>query len=387
MDVERFTEWEPRELELTADERVELLALAKPGSVAGDERRVVQALAPTSSDGRLSITFGSVSGRLALRSGRVLDLRSRLVDNDGVLQLLQVTGRLPDVLREAPTPGAVGWGVVDVLAVALSREVDRLVGEGLAKDYVPHRVERPPYPGALDVREHLGRFAARADRLVTRTRRLTADTPRNQALAAAVAALQRCGLQPSARRAIERTAGALRSISASVLDPSGVRALIGAHRLGRYDPALRLAALVADGRGLEASGAGLPSASVLFHLPSLWEDYVAAWVQVTHPGRRVTTQHPFAVTEGGEITGRADVVVLADGEQPAELFDAKYKRVGAVPSAGDVYQMVTYCQRWQVQRATLVYPGAGPTTSVRVGDVRVEVVRLPVLTSPTRPVG
>jgi hypothetical protein len=53
-----------------------------------------------------------------------------------------------------------------------------------------------------------------------------------------------------------------------------------------------------------------------------------------------------------------------------------YKSPGEGPSASDVYQMVTYCERLGLRDATLVYPAFQETREYRVGERTVRAVGL-----------
>jgi hypothetical protein len=79
-------------------------------------------------------------------------------------------------------------------------------------------------------------------------------------------------------------------------------------------------------------------------------------------------------------TVRADVVVLDERGKPVELYDAKYdakyKVTGETPSADDIYQLVTYCERLGLREATLVRPGAGEPTEISIGGCLIRAVRL-----------
>lgn len=375
--MERLVEWVPYRLELTPVERRELLGLVKRG--AGDDAKVIDALVPTADEGVYEVVAGSFVGRFALRSGRVLDVRSRLLGADDLLDVLRIAGHLPARLDEAPTPAQAGWGVVDALALALAGQAERIIGHGIAKAYQQRRFRSPPLPGTVDIREHLSRHAARPDRLVTVARRLTSDIGRNQAVAAATATLLRLPLLPAARLRLRRVAAALSGVSTPALSPRYVEQLIGEHRQARYDPVLRLCALVLGGGTVTAAGDQVTGASVLFSMPKVWEDFVAAWVRHARPRSRTTVQYGFALVDGlSAPAASADVVVLDEDGVPVELFDAKYKAASAVPTAPDLYQMVTYCERLGLGRATLVHPGFGEPTEVSVGRYRIRTVRIGV---------
>jgi len=55
-------------------------------------------------------------------------------------------------------------------------------------------------------------------------------------------------------------------------------------------------------------------------------------------------------TETERTAVAADAVVMST---PPALYDAKYKPAGPTPSADDVYQMITYCERLDTDEATL----------------------------------
>jgi hypothetical protein len=73
--------------------------------------------------------------------------------------------------------------------------------------------------------------------------------------------------------------------------------------------------------------------------------------------------------------------VVKQEDQIISIYDAKYKRLEGAPSRGDVYQMVTYCERLGLAEATLVLPGAAGRRSVRVGNRSIHVRGLPGPTS------
>ena len=184
-------------------------------------------------------------------------------------------------------------------------------------------------------------------------------------------------MQPLARRRLQRVVAALAAISTVDMGVIVVEHLIGQARQERYDPALRLCALVLGGRIIAATDVGLSGASVLFPMPQVWEDFVAEWVRLRHPGATIKAPHSFPIlNHGSTLVATADIVVVDDNDRPIALYDAKYKAVTTYPAAEDVYQMVTYCQRLALNEASLVYPGRGETTQGAVGDIRLNTIRL-----------
>ena len=348
-----------------------LLALLKGGSTK--ERKILESIAPTSEDGYFELTPGPFVGRIGLPSGESIDIESRFPFTD-VIRLISFSGRLPAVL-EAPNVEMVGDRfLIDLIAEAFVREVQRVVGHGLAKGYVPRRFLEPPYPGRLDITHHLNHFQGRPDRLVTLAHRLTPDIEVNRAIAAALNVLARA---PFVQRAIgskvSRLAAAFRPVTISSVTAADIRRLRLSRLHSYYSDALPLAALILEGHSLAPTGTGLSGASILFRMPQVWEDCVLRWAREKWgPEYRVEPQHRFDLSSGGEMKSAADVVVW-EGRTLLALYDAKYKVPGGTPDVSDVYQMVTYCERLGLPEATLIYPLALEAKEFRVGG---RVVRM-----------
>jgi len=342
-------------------------------SGAPDEPKLFESISPTREDGIYAVRPGPFVGRLGLPSGEVLDISSRFAFRD-VVSLIRLSGRSPIRIDSLQAAAGETEFIIDLIATAFGREVERIVGNGLAKGYVQRRFVRPPYPGTLDIGYWIGHQSARSDRLATRASRLTVSILVNQILAAALDALSSVPLSPQARgklAAVMPAFGAIQRGPVTWSDAANVRLT----RLTlRYREALALAERILRAKSLSFSEGGLAGASIVFSMPKVWESCVSHWAEGTWGKKyRVVPGYPFHVTSGGEITGYADVLVL-DGERPVALYDAKYKDIEKAPSPGDVYQMVTYCERLGLQSATLAYPAAFSASEVQVGRTIVRVV-------------
>jgi 5-methylcytosine-specific restriction endonuclease McrBC regulatory subunit McrC len=382
--VETLVEYRPTRVRLAGDDLSHLLDLVK---ASGDESdaKLIESLTPTRTPGVYEIRTGPFVGRLGLPSGAWLDLVSRFEFAD-VVELIRRSARSPirqDALRVPAEPSST---LIDVIALALTRETERLLGAGLAKGYATRRFENPPYPGALDVSRHLSLHGARPDRLVTVARRLTRDISVNRAILAALEVLRRVPLSNEASRRVARVAPAFREVRALPLTGDQVARIRLTNLTMRYADSLALAEIVLRSQSLGLRLGSSAGASVVFSMPKVWEDYVAQQVRAAWPDH-LTVRNPLAfdLSLGGGLRAEADVVVMS-GEHVVALYDAKYKWLDKAPSRDDVYQMVTYCERLGLSEATLVYPGAATRHEVRVGNRRIMAVGLPGPTEPL-PVG
>jgi 5-methylcytosine-specific restriction enzyme subunit McrC len=341
-----------------------------------DEAKLLQAVAPTRERGVYALRSGPYVGRLGLPSGGWIDFLSRFSFKD-VLELIRRSTRLPIRRDSLPVATEQADALVDVIAAAFLREVARIVGAGLAKGYAERRFEQPPYPGTLDVRQHLSRFAARPDRLVTVASRLTRDIPVNQAVAAALEVLRRVPLRRDVSAGVAGMALAFREVRRVPVSADAVARIPLTALTKGYREALGLAELILRSQSLVPRGQAHAGASIVFFMPKVWETYVAQCVRDAWPNTfDVTSPFAFDLTPTGALPAEADVVVRHRGELVA-LYDAKYKWLDKAPARGDVYQMVTYCEHLGLGEATLVYPGDPGARSIEVGNRSVHVVGLP----------
>ncbi len=338
------------------------------------ERRLFESIMPTTEAGVYELRAGPFVGRLGLPGGRSIDFESRFTLDD-VIELIRFSSHPPlhrDLLR---VESEAGRGFMDVLAAAFVREVERLVGLGLGKGYRARRFVRPPYPGQIDAGYHLAQLGARHDRLATEARRLTVNVPVNQALALALEVLRRVPLSEELVPRLTRLAACFRPVERPAMSADDVARIPLTNLTLSYRGALGLAEVILRSLTLAPRGEDVSGASILFYMPKVWENCVRSWVERAWPSYRVEGGYPFDLTAAGELKSYADVLVM-DGARLVALYDAKYKSPGEGPSASDVYQMVTYCERLGLRGATLVYPAFQETREYRVGERIVRAVGL-----------
>jgi 5-methylcytosine-specific restriction endonuclease McrBC regulatory subunit McrC len=369
----QLKEFSSQQLELEPEDLAYLLDLVHGSSAETDDSRLLQALTPTRVAGLYELRAGPFVGRLGLPSGRWIDFVSRF-DFQDVIELIRVSGRTPirtDLLRAEASSASF---IVDAVAVAFTREVERLLGQGLAKGYQRQRFLRPPYPGRIDAAFHVGRLAARPDRLATVAKRLTNDVLLNQVLGQALEVLTRVPLDPGIARRVAHLMPAFTRISKTSLVADAVSRIPMTALSKRYESALGLAEVILRSQSTAPRSTGLAGGSILFHMPKVWEGYVAASLRNLWPDDEVISPYRFPLTNDGQHA-EADMVVLRSGQLIA-LYDAKYKWPDSAPTRADLYQMVTYCDRLGLQEATLVYPVATSRRTVGVGNKTITVLGL-----------
>ncbi|MGW0797113.1 McrC family protein [Streptomyces sp. NPDC002692] len=293
----------------------------------------------------------------------------------------------------APVPAPVRrWatgpdGYADLVAAALLEQCEKLVHEGLRRDYVRHAGTEPVLRGRLDFAAQVTRRHGQLDQLHIRTFDRDAGIWENRALATALKVALTVTSSPDLARALRGVADAFPRAAT----PAGaLRALdrMQYTRLNdRYRPAHAWARLVLRGGGvtdlLIDRGAGADG--LLLSMPTLWEAVVrrlGSEAGVSLGGRAVPSSGATAITVRGDLGNasafRPDLLLSlpASGMAAAPVLlpvDAKYKRYDRHGvGAADVHQLLTYGTGYAPggdPLAVIIHPSPGRQTHrvLRVG--------------------
>jgi 5-methylcytosine-specific restriction enzyme subunit McrC len=277
-------------------------------------------------------------------------------------------------------------GYADLVAAALLEECERLLREGLRRDYVRRRSVEPVLRGRLDVVAQATRRYGQLDQLHVRTFDREADIWDNRVLGSALKAALGLTSNPDLARALHGIAGAFPQAPTSA---AALRALDRTHytRLNaRYRPAHTWARLLLRGGGVTdlLSDHSTTADGLLLAMPALWEAVVRRLgTEAVSPygGHAVPGGSGIGITVRGDLGNvsafRPDLLLSLPGHDgtPSTLLpvDAKYKRYDRHGvSAADVHQLLTYSSGYaprDAPSAVIIHPRPGGYAhrSLRVG--------------------
>jgi 5-methylcytosine-specific restriction enzyme subunit McrC len=247
-------------------------------------------------------------------------------------------------------------GYADLVAAALAEECERLLREGLRRDYVRHRSVEPVLRGRLDVAAQATRRYGQLDQLHVRTFDREADIGDNRVLGSALKTALGMTASPDLARALHGIAAAFPQAPTPA---AALRALDRTHytRLNaRYRPAHTWARLLLRGGGVTdlLTDQGTTADGLLLAMPALWEAVVrrlGTEAVGPHGGHAVPGGSGAGITVRGDVgnasTFRPDLLLSVPGHDTAHRsllpVDAKYKRYDRHGvSAADVHQLLTY---------------------------------------------
>ncbi|MGW2174941.1 McrC family protein [Streptomyces sp. NPDC001705] len=267
-------------------------------------------------------------------------------------------------------------GYADLVAAALLEQCERLVREGLRRDYVRRRSVEPVLRGRLDVAAQATRRYGQLDQLHVRTFDREADIWDNRVLGSALRSALGLTSSPELARALHGIAGAFPQAPTPA---AALRALDRTHytRLNaRYRPAHTWARLLLRGGGVTdlLTDHGTTADGLLLAMPALWEAVVrrlGTEAVVPHGGHAVPGGRGAGITIRGDLgnasTFRPDLLLSLPGRDTAHRtvlpVDAKYKRYDRHGvSAADVHQLLTYSSGYgsvDAPVAVIVHPQPG----------------------------
>ncbi len=253
----------------------------------------------------------------------------------------------------------------DLLEVLIGLFANRLlvaVRRGLPRRYVGFEEDLRLLRGSLNVVRQITSLAARPDVLACRFEELSADTPLNRVLKAAVRRL--VGVTRSAANA--RLLGELAARFESVGDsPTPLKEPVRLDRTNAaYHDLHRLARLLLSGDWQSTTGGEALGFSLLFPMAELFERFVGKLLLRSAAPWSVSPQerrHSALADDAGPLFALQPDVVIRSPAGPIVL-DTKWKALSADDGRklgvvqDDVYQVLVYGQAYDAERLVLLYP-------------------------------
>jgi 5-methylcytosine-specific restriction enzyme subunit McrC len=296
------------------------------------------------------------------------------LEQDGTrINLIRMLARTLDLKIAGGALMPVGWQHRDVLEILIRLFCDKLldaIHRGITRSYVRHEDDLPMLRGRNDVKRQFTILAASPHRVASRYDELSADTPLNQILKAAVRRLRVISRASENQRRLNELEFALADVTLLPIEQLSWRRVVLDRTNILYHDLLQLAAALLRGRyqfiGRE-EGVGF---SLLFEMNRLFEEFIGRTLRIAmrDSGLRVTLQSPknYALSEIGtnepRFMTKPDIVIHC-GDRCVMVIDTKWKRLAGQTddqrrgvSQSDVYQTMAYAQIYRVKHLMLLYP-------------------------------
>ena len=311
---------------------------------------------------RPSLQAGQVVGVLQVPGASVEILTKIDGPCDAVRQalvhMLAETHGLPVADSELASLSTQSQSFLEILIAIFANRLLTAVRRGLPHRYRNRQDDLSVLRGKLDIRRQTARHLLRFDLLACSFEELSADTPLNRVLKAAVVRLGSIARHTANIRRLSELSARLEFVGAS-RDP--LREPVALDRTNTAFHSLYLwARLFLAGDWQSTTSGGKEGVALLFAMNDLFEAFVGRSLKTALVSRSVRLQHTgrHALTAQGSpvFALRPDIVV--DGDI---VVDTKWKELKPDdPVAGvdqsDVYQMLAYARAYEARRLVLLYP-------------------------------
>jgi 5-methylcytosine-specific restriction enzyme subunit McrC len=259
---------------------------------------------------------------------------------------------------------------VAAVASGFSWHALRAVERGPFRGYQRRDERRDHLRGRIRFADQIARGGGLAIPLEISYADYTADVLENRMLVTAATLLLRMPrVAPQARRRLLHVRSSLEGVHA-LRDWHGVRSPPITRLNEHYKPALALAELVLRNLSLSEKTGQLSSATFIFDMNKVFEDFVTAAFTAAmrkHGGTVRPQVGEYSLDKGAQLRLRPDIGWW-DADRCLAVLDAKYKAIDdGLLRHDDAYQMLAYCTAYGLDRGYLIYAkdsGTEPRTHV-----------------------
>lgn len=333
---------------------------------------------PTERGGVYRVAARDYIGRVGLPGGELLVIHPRIDVANLFYMLCAQTG----LAQFNPPPTGLDssrddHNIASFVAAALLDAVERLLKQGVYRGYIERQESMEPVRGRIVTSEQISRYGDLKHRHVCAYAELTADTPENRVIAAALRYIPHlldspAGPNNALVRQARENAGKLEGVSVvGRAEAISLLRTVSLHRLNAaYGPVLGLCRLLLQHLSFHENPGSHPFASFLVNMPMLFESFLTTRLRTLLPGhglRALSQLHDY-LDEERTVGIRPDLLVFAaHGKEPLLVLDFKYRRI-AEPGSGinrDLYQLSAYMDRYKLRPGVLVYPRFDDTPDTR----------------------
>ncbi|MDP8975658.1 MAG: McrC family protein [Actinomycetota bacterium] len=246
--------------------------------------------------------------------------------------------------------------ILPALASFFARTVERTLGQGIRRDYVPRTSREPALRGRIRFAE-LARQPGLVFPLPVAYEEYSADILENRAIKSALSRLLHLpGVGIETRRVMSRELGRLHDVSDVAVSPHEIDEFPLTRLNAYYEPALRLAAVVLRNLTVVDQPGATSAGSFMLNMNDLFQDFVTRRLRRALRGRLDVIAEPTRwLDRDRRVRMWPDLEFRIDGELVL-VGDAKYKLLrGATARSGDYYQLLAYATALQLRHGLLIY--------------------------------
>lgn len=245
-------------------------------------------------------------------------------------------------------------------------EAEKLIKRGLPSGYEEKTDNRSCFRGKLQIAGHIKQNIAHKERFYVTYEEFTRNRAENRLLKTVLTKIQKVTADNHNRRKTKTLLLFLDEIQESINWRQDLMQIKSDRNSRDYEKIMKWTEVILQGNSFLNFSDETLSRSVLFAMEEVFENYVACQIK-KYFGKnwKVFAQDDrYSLFKYGEFRIRPDIVMEKREGGRKVILDTKWKNLPKKrqdfreKSRNDIYQMVTYASRYQVEDIWLIYPKA-----------------------------
>lgn len=257
--------------------------------------------------------------------------------------------------------------ILDLYFELFLQEVEKLLHQGLVKQYKMTSSNRRVFKGQLQFQQHLTQNLIHKTRFYTRHLTYNFDHLFHQIIRQALRILSRIVTHPLLLGKITQLLTFFPSVTHKKITKNDFQQLTYNRKTSRYQTAIDIARLIILNHSPDIRSGGNDLIAILFDMNILFELYVFKQL------KRLEQHHPIQINGQphrkfwNKRTIRPDIVLHHEGEN--YILDTKWKVLKSPsPSDDDLKQMYVYGHYFNAQKSILLYPKVFDFSTYTIGQ-------------------
>ena len=281
-----------------------------------------------------------------------------------LIEMLRVTKRLNIKKMDEASVASQSKHLLDIYFEWFLAEVQKLIHQGLIKQYYKETSQVKALKGKLEFAGHIAKNVVHKERFYTTHQVYDKDHLLHQVLFCAleiIASLTKGNYLYSTCKKVQLDFPEVKTIKVTA---KTFEQIPHNRKTAPYETALAIARIIILNFAPNVKSGSENMLALLFDMNVLWEQYILARLQKAQQKKDFTIIGQNSKLFWQNIAIRPDIV-LSKGKSENYIIDTKWKNIDqSKPSTQDLRQMYVYNEYWNSQKAMLLYPTNGESSVI-----------------------
>lgn len=285
-----------------------------------------------------------------------------------LIDMLRVTKRLKIKKMDEASVASQSKHLLDIYFEWFLAEVQKLIHQGLIKQYYKETSQVKALKGKLEFAGHIAKNVVHKERFYTTHQVYDKDHLLHQVLFCAleiIASLTKGNYLYGTCKKVQLDFPEVKTIKVTA---KTFEQIPHNRKTAPYETALAIARIIILNFAPNVKTGSENMLALLFDMNALWEQYILVRLQRAQEKKGFTIIGQNSKPFWQNIAIRPDIV-LSKGENENYIIDTKWKNIDqSQPSTQDLRQMYVYNEYWNSKKAMLLYPTNATSSEIKETD-------------------